>query len=255
MRQVDLNSDIGEGFGAYTCGDDEAMLSIVTTANVACGFHAGDPEIMSRVFGIAKDRSVAVGAHPGFADLWGFGRRRIPVSNSEVEHLVAYQIGAAQALAVQAGHRLTHVKMHGALGNITEVDRSTADAVARAVRAVDSSLIVLAIARTEQVRAASDAGLRVAAEIFADRGYTEAGTLISRGQRGAVIHQADVVSRRVLAMLDAGAIITAAGTRLLTPIDSICVLGDSPTAVQVAARVRTDLVSAGVTVTAFSKWL
>jgi UPF0271 protein len=132
MPTIDLNSDLAEGFGAYRCGDDDAMLRIVTSANVACGFHAGDPEIMARTFRVAKERGVAVGAHPGFPDLWGFGRRRVPFSTGEIERLVAYQVGAAQALAAYAGHRISYVKSHGALGNITEVEREVADAVAPA---------------------------------------------------------------------------------------------------------------------------
>src|SRR5437773_8696467 len=151
MTTVDLNSDLGEGFGAYRCGDDDAMLSIVTSANVACGFHAGDPEIMARTFGTAKARGVAVGAHPGFPDLWGFGRRRIPFSTGEIERIVAYQVGAAQALATYAGHQLTHVKAHGALGNIAAAEPEIAKAVARAVKAVDPSLSLIAIALSELV--------------------------------------------------------------------------------------------------------
>ncbi|HXN44891.1 MAG TPA: 5-oxoprolinase subunit PxpA, partial [Xanthobacteraceae bacterium] len=184
MPTIDLNSDLAEGFGAYRCGDDDAMLNIVTSANVACGFHAGDPEIMARTFRIARERSVAVGAHPGFPDLWGFGRRRVPFSTGEIERLVAYQIGAAQALAAYAGHRITYVKTHGALGNISEVDREVADAVARAVRAVDPSLKYLAITLSEQFRAMERAGVEPIAEIYADRGYTEKGSLIPRGQPG-----------------------------------------------------------------------
>src|ERR671932_1008643 len=136
MPSIDINSDLAEGFGSYRCGDDEAMLDIVTSANVACGFHAGDPEIMARIFGQAKVRGVAVGAHPGFPDLWGFGRRRIPFSAGEIERIVAYQIGAAQALAAYAGHRITYVKPHGALSNMAEADAEIAGAVVRAMKAV-----------------------------------------------------------------------------------------------------------------------
>src|SRR6266436_8844976 len=153
MPTIDLNSDLAEGYGTYRCGDDDAMLSLVTSANVACGFHAGDPEIMAHVFKTAKACGVAIGAHPGFPDLWGFGRRRIPFSNGEIERLVAYQIGAATALAAYAGHRIIYVKTHGALGNIACEERDVADAVARAVRAVDPGLALLAIALTELVAA------------------------------------------------------------------------------------------------------
>jgi UPF0271 protein len=252
MRKVDLNSDLGEGFGRYRCGDDEAMLAIVSSANVACGFHAGDPEIMARTFSIAKERGVAIGAHPGFPDLWGFGRRRLPFSTGEIERFLAYQIGAAQALATYAGHRITYVKTHGALGNIAERDGDVATAVARAVRAVDRSLALLAIPRTEQTRAAEAAGLRPVAEIFADRGFTEEGGLIPRGQPGAMIEDPNEAADRILAMLEAGAVITARGTRLPTPIESICVHGDSPHAVATAEHVRARLEAAGFTVAPFA---
>src|ERR1700688_1219381 len=143
MTTIDINSDLAEGFGSYRCGDDDAMLAVITSANVACGFHAGDPEIMAQTFKVAKERGVAVGAHPGFPDLWGFGRRRIPFTTGEIERLVAYQVGAAMALAVYSGHRISYVKAHGALANIAEVDRDVADALARAVRALDPKLIFL----------------------------------------------------------------------------------------------------------------
>jgi 5-oxoprolinase (ATP-hydrolysing) subunit A len=250
--KVDLNSDLGEGFGAYRCGDDDAMLTIVTSANVACGFHAGDPEIMARTFAIARERGVAIGAHPGFPDLWGFGRRRIPFTSGEIERLVAYQVGAAQALATYAGHRITYVKTHGALGNIAEVDLAVAEAVARAVRAVDPSLALLAIALSEPARAGEAAGLRVVHEIYADRGYDEAGHLIPRGQPGAMIEEAEAAAARVLAMVQDRAIITTAGNRLATAIDSICVHGDSPHAVATAGRVRATLEAAGVTLAPFA---
>jgi UPF0271 protein len=253
MPVVDLNSDLGEGFGTYRCGDDDAMLAIVTSANVACGFHAGDPEIMAHTFATAKERGVAVGAHPGFPDLWGFGRRRIPFSTGEIERLVAYQVGAAQALAAYAGHRITHVKTHGALGNIAEVQRDVADAVTRAVKAVDPSLILLVNALSEALRSAEAAGIAAMSEIFADRGYTPEGHLIPRGKPGAMIDDPEEAARRILAMLDSGAIITAAGTRLKTPIDSICVHGDSAHAVAMARHLRTRLEAADITVAPFAR--
>src|SRR5712691_1119235 len=252
MPKIDLNSNFAEGYGAYRCGDDDAMLKIVTSANVACGFHAGDPEIMARTFRTARERGVAVGAHPGFPDLWGFGRRRVPFSTGEIERLVAYQVGAAQALASYAGHRITYVKSHGALGNIAEADQSMASAVARAVKAVDRSLIVLAIACSEQVKAAEAAGLATIAEIYADRGYTEQGRLVPRGQPGAMIEDPDEAAERVLAMVEDGAIVTVAGTKLKTDIGSVCVHGDSAHAVETARRVRTRLEADGVTLAPFS---
>jgi UPF0271 protein len=251
MPTVDLNSDLGEGFGTYRCGDDDAMLSIVTSANVACGFHAGDPEVMARTFAVARERGVAVGAHPGFPDLWGFGRRRLPFSNGEIERLVAYQIGAATALAAYAGHRITYVKTHGALGNIACEERDVADAVARAVRAVDPGLALLAIALTEMAAAGEAAGLEIHQEIYADRGYTETGQLISRSKPGAMIEDAEEAAGRVLKMVQAGAVITAGGKHLPTPIRSICVHGDSDHAVATAGRVRQRLEQAGVALKSF----
>ena len=248
---MDLNSDLGEGFGAYTCGDDAAILDIVTSANVACGLHAGDPEIMATTFALAKARGVAVGAHPGFPDLWGFGRRRIPFTPGEIERLVAYQVGAAQALAAYAGHRLTYVKTHGALGNLAAEDQSVADAVARAVKAVDPGLALLAIALSAQVRAGEAAGLEVHQEIFADRGYTEAGQLIPRSEPGAFVTDPTEAADRILRMVQNGIILTASGRELPTPIRSICVHGDTAHAVATARAVRDRLEGAGVTLAPF----
>ena len=251
MLRVDLNSDLGEGFGAYACGDDEPMLATITSANVACGLHAGDPEIMARTFASAREHGVAVGAHPGFPDLWGFGRRRIPFSAGEIERLVAYQIGAAAALSAYAGHPIGYVKAHGALANLAAEERPVAEAVAAAVRAVDPRLALLAIALTEQVAAGEAAGLRVFQEIFADRGYDDAGQLIARGKPGAMVESAEGAASRVVAMVSEGAIITSAGTRLPARIDSICVHGDSAHAVAMARRVRESLSAAGIELAAF----
>jgi UPF0271 protein len=252
MKSVDLNADLGEGFGRYECGDDEAMLWIITSANVACGAHGGDPEIMAATFRLAKERGVAVGAHPGFPDLWGFGRRRIPFTAGEIERLVAYQVGAAQALATYSGHRITYVKAHGALANLAEVDADIAAALARAVKAVDASLALLGIALTEQLHAAERCGLKSASEIFADRGYAENGTLLPRGTHGAMIEDPDEAARRVVEMVESGKIITASGKKLATRIDSICVHGDGERAVQTAHAVRGALENAGVRIAAFA---
>jgi UPF0271 protein len=251
-KKVDLNADVGEGFGRYQCGDDETMLAIVTSANVACGAHAGDPETMATTFRIAKQRGVAVGAHPGFPDLWGFGRRRIPFTVGEIERLVAYQIGAAQGLAIYSGHRISYVKPHGALANIAEVDGDVAAALARAVHAVDPALIFLGPARSAQLRAAEAFHLSSVAEIYADRGYSEDGTLAPRGKPGALIEDPQAAAARVLEMVQTGAIITASGQPLPTAIGSICVHGDSPNAVQTAKCVRAALENAGIDVAAFS---
>jgi 5-oxoprolinase (ATP-hydrolysing) subunit A len=252
MRSVDLNCDCGEGFGAYRIGDDAAMLDIVTSVNVACGFHAGDPEIMAQTFRAAKAKGVAIGAHPGFPDLWGFGRRKMPFTAGEIERLVAYQIGAANALATYAGTRLTYVKIHGALSNIATEDEAIARAIARAVKAVGPNLAFLAPAGTKLETAGLAQSLAVAREIFADRAYTDAGRLVERSTSGAVLHDAKEAAERVLAMVLEGAIITVSGNRLATGIDSICVHGDSPNAVAMAKAVRTRLEEAGIALAPFA---
>jgi len=252
LTSIDLNSDLGEGFGPWRMGDDDAMLAIVTSANVACGFHAGDQDIMARTFAHAKEKGVAIGAHVGFPDLWGFGRRAIPFSPAEIERIVAYQLGAAMALAAYCGHKITYAKAHGALANIAESDGAVARAIVRAVRAVDSSLVLLAIALSEQTKAAQEAGLRFANEIYADRAYTKDGRLKPRREKGAVIDDAEAAIQHTLGMLSEGAIICDDGARLKTPIDSICVHGDTPHAVDMARRLREALADANVGLRAFA---
>jgi len=252
MRSVDLNCDCGEGFGAYRIGDDAAMLDIVTSVNVACGFHAGDPEIMVQIFGAAKAKGVAAGAHPGFPDLWGFGRRGLPFTAGEIERLVAYQIGAANALATYAGARLAYVKIHGALSNIATEDEAIAQAIVRAVKMVDPGLGFLAPAGTKLETAGLAQGLAVAREIYADRAYTDAGRLVERSCPGAVLHDAGDAGARALAMVLEGAIITISGKRLAAGIDSICVHGDSPNAVAMAKAVRARLEKAGIALAPFA---
>ena len=249
---VDLNSDMGEGFGAWKMGDDSAMLDIVTTANVACGLHAGDPEVMANTFAKAREKSVSVGAHPGYPDLWGFGRRNIPFTMGETERLIAYQIGAAEAMAAYAGHKITHVKLHGALGNLGQQNRDVALAACRAIKAVNPNLICLTIALGEMEKLAPDMGLTIRSEIFADRAYTDEGFLVDRKLPGAVIHEPDEIARRILLMLQDGAIETVTGKKLKTPIDSICVHSDTPSAVDIARKLRASLEAAGVTVRPFS---
>ena len=232
---------------ATRCGDDDALLAIVTSANVACGFHAGDPEIMAHTYqggeGERRGGRRPLRASPT-SGASGGGRSRSRAG--EIERLVAYQIGAAQALASYAGHRITHVNAHGTLGNLSETDKDVADAVARAIaRGRPRTSAALAIARSEQVRAAERAGLRVFAQIYADRAYTEAGTLVPRSQPGAVIHDAEQAAARVVAMLEAGALITVSGAKLKTPINSVCVHGDTPDAVAAAQTVREKLKARG----------
>ncbi len=251
MGSVDLNCDCGEGYGCYRIGDDAAMLEIVTSVNVACGFHAGDPETMAKTFAAAKARGIGIGAHPGFPDLWGFGRRRLPYTLGEIERLVAYQIGAASGLAAYAGAKLGHVKIHGALSNMAAEDEAIAQAIARAIMAVDKGLAFLVPAVTKLETAGLARGLEVAREIFADRAYTDSGLLADRSCPGAVLHDAGEAAARVAAMVLEGAIITASGKRLATRIDSVCVHGDSPNAVAMARAVRTRLEQAGIALAPF----
>lgn len=250
--EVDLNSDMGEGFGPYRMGDDDAILKIVTSANVACGLHAGDPEIMARTFALAKERGVAIGAHPGFPDLWGFGRRIIPYSTGEIERFVAWQIGAAEALARYAGHRITYVKAHGALGNLTQTDEDVARAIARAIQAVNPSLICMTFSGAVMERVCREMGLDVRSEVFADRAYDEEGHLVPRKVPGSVLHDADEAAARMLRMVREGAIETVSGRMIRVPIDTICVHSDTPGAIEMAEKVRRTLEEAGIVVKAFS---
>jgi UPF0271 protein len=249
---MDINCDMGESYGAYTIGDDMAMLDVVTTANVACGFHGGDPEVMAATMSAAKTRGVAVGAHPGFPDLWGFGRRRIPYSTDEIVHFVAYQIGAAAAMATLVGHKLTSVKAHGALGNMAAEELEIARAVARATKAVDPSLALLVMGGTQLERAGDEAGLRLIYEIYADRAYADDGQLVSRKLEGAVIHDPDTVMRRVVDMVAERAVISTSGKRLPTKIESVCVHGDTPGAVAIGRAVRSGLERAGIKLKPFA---
>ncbi|TPW32294.1 LamB/YcsF family protein [Martelella alba] len=252
MRQrIDINSDMGESFGAWDKGDDAAMLKIVSSANIACGFHAGDPNIMAQTFAIARDRNVAVGAHPGFPDLMGFGRRHIPYSIGEIERMVAYQIGAAQAMSDYVGHPITHVKAHGALGNLAQQDKAVARALNNAIKAVDPALICLAIALGHQARIGEEMGLTVVPEIFADRAYSDDGFLVPRGQKGALIHDPEEAGDRVVAMVSDGAIITVSGKRIETPMGSVCVHSDTPEALLIAQTVRNKLEKNGFAVANF----
>lgn len=251
-RSVDLNADLGEGFGAYRIGDDAAMLDVVTSANVACGLHAGDPEIMAEAFRLAKARGVTVGAHPGFADLWGFGRRVIPHSAAEIERLVAYQIGAAAALSALEGHPIAYVKLHGALANLAVSDPDVAAASIRAMRGVDPSLACLAIAHGAQERLARDAGITTFSEVFADRGYRDDGSLVPRAQPGAFIHEPAAAAERALAMVQNREIVSVGGKALPTAVDSICVHGDSPAAIETARLIRLRFEAEGIALKAFA---
>lgn len=252
ISSVDLNSDLGEGFGAWTLGDDAAILEIVSSANVACGMHAGDPHIMARTFARAKELGVSVGAHPGYPDLWGFGRRAMAFTPQEIEQFVAYQVGAALGVSTYAGHPVTYVKPHGALANLSQVDAVVAGAIVRAIAAVDRKLVLLTYPDGHATRIAQEMGLKTCAEIFADRAYTATGQLVARKQPGAVLHDAEEVAARVLRMVQSGAVETIEGTQLPMEIGSICVHGDSPGAIQMAAAIRQRLTGAGIAIRPFA---
>ena len=250
---IDLNCDMGEGFGPWPMGDDEAMLDIVSSANIACGFHAGDPSIMFRTAEIAKRKGVAIGAHPGFNDLHGFGRRVIRGdSPAEIERMVAYQIGAMQAVASLAGHKVTYVKAHGSLNNMANEDESLALAIARAIKGVDASLVNVCMPGLLMEKASDRIGLPVAREIFADRTYEDDGTLTSRKKPGAVLHDPEAASERVLRMVQERAVVTTSGKRIPVEIDTICVHGDEPSAVAMARAVRARLEENGIAIAPFA---
>ena len=249
--RIDLNSDLGESFGPWAMGDDTAMLGIVTSANVACGGHASDPETMYQTLRTASAKGVVIGAHPGYADREGFGRRVIPMTPSEIARMVAAQIGALTGVAALAGAEVAYVKAHGALANLGADHRAVADAICEAVAAQPGRLALLAISGTELEIAAREAGLPVFSEIFADRGYTPEGRLVPRSQPGAMIHDPAEASDRLLRYLETGLMPTVGGDAIPLAAQSICVHGDSPGAVAMAAEVRARLLAAGVSVESF----
>ena len=251
-RHIDLNSDLGESLGAWRMGDDAAMLDIVSSANVACGFHAGDPAGILGTLRAAHARGVAVGAHVAYPDLVGFGRRNMDVASTDLVADVIYQIGALQGLAHAAGTRVTYVKPHGALYNTIAHDERQARDVIAAIRAVDGSLALVALAGSPLVQWAQDAGLRVIAEAFADRAYTPQGTLVSRREKGAVLHDSALVAQRMLRLVREGVVEAVDGSLARVQAQSICVHGDSPGAVDMARAVRMALESDGVVVRPFA---
>ena len=252
MPAVDLNADLGEGFGIWQLGDDENMLDIVTSANLACGFHAGNPVGLARICGAAAARGVRIGAQVGYFDLAGFGRRRIEVEPEELRADVIYQIGALQAMARAAGTTLGYVKPHGALYNTIASDPEQARAVAEAVHAADPGLPVLGPAGSAFFAEAVRLGLRTVAEAFADRAYLPDGTLVPRRDRGAVLHEPEQVADRVASMVTTGQVTAVDGSVIGVEAESICVHGDSPGAVRIAAAVRRRLQAEGVALKAFT---
>jgi 5-oxoprolinase (ATP-hydrolysing) subunit A len=252
MLTIDINSDLGESFGAWKMGDDSAMLDVVSSANVACGFHAGDPAGILKTVKAAAERGVAIGAHVGYRDLAGFGRRNMDPSSEELIGDVIYQIGALQGLAKAAGTRVTYVKPHGALYNTIAIDARQAADVIAAIRAIDPSLVLMALAGSQLVEQARSAGLTVVAEAFADRAYTPEGNLVSRREKGSVLHDPELVAQRMLRMVRDGVIEAIDGTMTKIEAQSICVHGDSPGAVAIAQRLRALLEESGHAVQPFA---
>jgi len=250
---IDLNSDLGEGFGVWRLGDDEALLAVVSSANVACGFHAGDPPTMRSVTARAAELGVAVGAQVSYRDLAGFGRRRMEVAPDELTGDVLYQLGALEAFCRAAGSRVRYVKPHGALYNTTVSDAEQAAAVVRAVREYNPSLPVLGLPGSALLSAAEAAGLQGVAEGFVDRGYTPAGHLVPRNRPGALVTDAGVVVERAVRMAAAGDVVAVDGSVLRMPVQSLCVHGDTPGAVALARQVRAGLEDAGLSLAPFAR--
>jgi len=249
---IDLNADLGESFGPWPMGDDEALLGIVTSANVACGFHAGDPLVMARTIELCRDRGVGIGAHPGFDDLRGFGRRRIVDPDPKaLRAMLIYQIGALQGMARAAGAEVRHVKLHGALSNMASEDAALARRCIAAIREADPSLAIMAMAATPLESEAVAAGAPVVREVFADRAYNDDGTLVARGTPGAMIEDPDIAADRVLRMIEERAVTSIGGLRIAVEPQTVCTHGDSPSAVVMAGRLRERLERAGVRVARF----
>src|SRR5712691_10767853 len=251
--RIDINSDMGESFGAYTIGHDVGLMKAITSANVAAGFHAGDPSVLRETIRLAKARGVAVGAHPGFPDLVGFGRRELNVTPKEAEDMVLYQVAAVAGVAAAEGVKIQHVKPHGALFNMAVRNAELSSAIARAVAAFDRSLILFGLPGSEIRAAGKAAGLRVAAEVFADRAYEADGSLASRGKPGSVIHDPDAVVARAVRMVTDHTVVAIDGSVVRLEADTICVHGDTPGSDQLAAKIRTGLEAAGVIVKAIGQ--
>ncbi|MCF0150293.1 MAG: 5-oxoprolinase subunit PxpA [Firmicutes bacterium] len=246
MYKIDLNCDLGESFGNYKLGMDEAVLPFMSSANVACGFHASDPVVMEKTVELAALNNVAVGAHPGFPDLQGFGRRNMVMTPAEIKAITIYQIGALQAFCKAKGLALQHVKPHGALYNMAAKDRKMADAIVEAILAVDPSLIMLAPVTSQMYASAADHGLSAAREVFADRAYEEDGSLVARGKEGAMITDAQVAAKRVVRMIKEGKVTAITGKDIDIQADSVCIHGDGPSAIAFAKTITEVLHQEGI---------
>jgi UPF0271 protein len=249
VNKIDLNSDVGESFGNYRLGLDEKIFPLISSANIACGFHAGDPIVMKRTIALAKEHGVVPGAHPGFPDLMGFGRRKMDISLDEIKAYVTYQVGALQAFAAAQGTALQHVKPHGALYNMATEDLTIWDAVAEVIAAVDSQLVLFVMAgpwRQELEAIGIRHGIRMAFEFFGDRAYNPDGTLVSRRLPGAVIHDHERVAEKVLKMVKEGRVVCIDGTEIELAAETICVHGDNPAALELVRNIRKSLEEANV---------
>ncbi|WAS05234.1 LamB/YcsF family protein [Gloeomargaritales cyanobacterium VI4D9] len=246
MTTIDLNADMGESFGAYTMGNDEALLDVVSSANIACGFHAGDPATMRKTVRLALEKNVAIGAHPSLPDLMGFGRRAMEITADEAYDLVLYQLGALYAFVRAEGGQLTHVKPHGALYTQAAKQRTIADAIAKAVAKFDDSLTLVGLSGSELIKAGKAIGLKTANEAFADRTYQPDGSLTSRQQPNALISNADDAARQAVKLACEGTVQTLQGESIHIEVDTICIHGDSPNALELARQIREALTKAGV---------
>ncbi len=246
MFSIDLNSDLGESFGAYKIGKDNEVIPLISSANVACGFHAGDPNVMSKTVALCKNNGIAIGAHPGFQDLQGFGRRNMNVSPDEVKAMIIYQVGALDAFCKAAGAKLSHVKPHGALYNMAAKDERLARAICEGVYEFDSSLILLGLSGSLMLREAEKIGLRCAAEVFADRAYEDDGTLVARTKPGAMITDEDKAVERVIKMIKEHKVETISGKTIELCPHSVCVHGDSEKAVVFTQKIRDSLNAEGI---------
>ncbi|MCL6610345.1 MAG: LamB/YcsF family protein [Peptococcaceae bacterium] len=248
MLQIDLNCDLGESYGRYRIGMDEQIIPIVSSVNIACGYHAGDPTVMRKTVEIAAAHGVSIGAHPGFPDLQGFGRRRMDIGPEDLTNMLVYQIGALQAFVKSSGLTLNHVKPHGALYNMAAVNRETARAIIKAVQMVDPNIILVGLAGSVLVTEGLKCGLKVASEVFADRTYRADGTLTPRGTPDAYIHDPEEAADRLTELISTGCIRAADGTLLKVSADTVCVHGDNEKAVQFALALRERMESAGVAI-------
>ena len=249
VNKIDLNSDVGESFGNYKLGMDEDVIPLISSANIACGFHAGDPTVMKRTIAIARENGVAIGAHPGFPDLIGFGRRNLDASLEEIKDYVTYQVGAIQAFAVAQKMKLQHVKPHGALYTMAVQNPAIWDAVAEAIAVLDKDLILYVLAgsnRSELEAIGTKHGIRMGFEFFGDRAYNRDGSLVSRKEPGAVIHDHEMVAEKVLKMVQEGKVVCKDGSEIDMAADTICVHGDNPSALALVKNIREALLTSGV---------